>query len=104
MLQGTSARLIFALLKLKYWISKLPKINFDTLKFHINVFRMVVAHESTNRMTAYNVAITVGPNIFRPKNTRPQDITNVGYYYELVIQMIQQYDLLFNNHRDVNDY
>lgn len=47
-------------------------------------------------MSAYNVAITTGPNIFRPKSTRPEDITNVGSYYELIIQMIQQYDLLFD--------
>lgn len=47
-------------------------------------------------MSAYNVAITVGPNMFRPKSTRPEDITNVGSYYELIIQMIQQYDLLFD--------
>jgi len=56
-----------------------------------------------NKMTAYNVAITVGPNIFRPKSTRPEDITNVGSYYELIIQMIQQYDLLFDKEKMLQD-
>ena len=64
-------KLIFTILKLKFWINKLPRINFDTLKFHINVFKMIVKHEPLNKMTAYNVAITVGPNIFRPEKTRP---------------------------------
>ena len=54
-------------------------------------------------MTAYNVAITVGPTIFRPEKTRPDDITNVGSYYELIIQMIQQYDLLFDDNIDYID-
>ena len=91
-----NVQLIFALLKLKYWIKQLPRINFDTLKFHMQVFKMIVKNEPLNKMSAYNVAITVGPNIFRPKSTRPEDITNVGSYYELIIQMIQQYDLLFD--------
>ena len=46
---------------------------------------MIVKHEPLNKMTAYNVAITVGPNIFRPRRTRNEDITNVGSYYELII-------------------
>ena len=50
---------------------------------------MIVKNEPLNKMSAYNVAITVGPNIFRPRSTRPEDITNVGSYYELIIQMIQ---------------
>ena len=95
-----NVKLIFTLLKLKFWINKLPQIHFDTLKFHINVFKMIVKHEPLNKMTAYNVAITVGPNIFRPRRTRPEDITNVGSYYELIIQMIQQYDILFNREQD----
>lgn len=90
-------------MKLKYWINELPQINFDTLKFHIQVFKMIVKNEPKNRMTAYNVAITVGPNIFRPKHTRPQDITNVGSYYELIIQMILQYDLLFDKNTRYSD-
>ena len=57
---------------------------------------MIVKNEPLNKMSAYNVAITVGPNVFRPRSTRPEDITNVGSYYELIIQMIQQYDLLFD--------
>ena len=102
-LRSDSVRLIFALIKLKYWINELPRINYDTLRLHINVFKMIVKNEPFNRMTAYNMAITVGPSIFRPRHTRPEDITNVGSYYELIIQMILQYDLLFDKTMSYSD-
>ena len=58
------------LLNIKFLLNKLPEINFNTLKFHIEFFRKVVKREVNNRMTSYNVAVTVGPNIFRPKFNR----------------------------------
>ena len=58
------------LLNLKFLLNQLPELNFITLKFHIEFFREVVKNEKHNRMTAYNMAVTVGPNIFRPKVTR----------------------------------
>ena len=42
------------------------------------------------------MAVTVGPNIFRPKFLNPKDITNVGIYYELLIRMMENYDVLFD--------
>ena len=46
-------------------------------------------------MTSYNIAVTVGPNIFRPKSDRQQDIITVGIYYDAMIKMIENYDALF---------
>ena len=55
----------------------------------------VVAEEPSNRMTAYNIAVTVGPNIFRPLTVRPADLFNAGTYYDVVIRMMEHYDVLF---------
>ena len=78
--------LVFSLLKLKYWINKLPKINFDTLKFIMFVYKIVAKNEPLNRMTAYNLAAHVTDSIFRSKDSRP-DLKNIESF-ELVTHMI----------------
>ena len=47
-------------------------------------------------MTAYNVAVTVGPNIFRPKFHSKNEILNVGIFYDLLIKMIDNHIELFD--------
>ena len=48
-------------------------------------------------MTAYNVAVTVGPTIFRPKKHRQEDITKLGVYYSAFIIMIENCEELFKD-------
>ena len=47
-------------------------------------------------MSAYNVAVTVGPNIFRPKFHTKDEILNVGIFYDLLITMIEKRAVLFD--------
>ena len=55
-------------------------------------------------MTSYNIAVTVGPNIFRPRLTRSQDVTNVGIFYDLIIRMIDDTDdILFDKKKSYAD-
>ena len=54
------------LLNIKFLLNQLPRLNFNTLKFHIEFLSEVSTHVSVNKMTPYNLAVTVGPNIFRP--------------------------------------
>ena len=77
-------------------INELDTLHFNTLQFHIEFFRDVVKHEKFNKMTSYNVAVTVGPNIFRPLVARPGDLSNHGIYYDVIIKMIDKCDILFN--------
>ena len=42
-----------------------------------------------------NIAVTVGPNIFRPLTVRPADLFNAGTYYDVVIRMMENYEILF---------
>ena len=51
-------------------IKQLESINRNTPKFCIEFFRELISHESSNKMTSYNIAVTVGPNIFRPKSDK----------------------------------
>ena len=46
-------------------------------------------------MTSYNIAVTVGPNIFRPLTVRPADLFNAGTYYDVVIRMMENFEILF---------
>ena len=47
-------------------------------------------------MTPYNLAVTVGPNIFRPLQNTSDDIANVALFYDLLIRMIERHEELFN--------
>ena len=85
------------IMKLKTLLQKLPTLNFYTLKFIIEFMREVVQHEPKNRMTFYNIAVTVGPNIFRPLTVRPADLINAGTYYDAMIKMMENFDLLFRD-------
>ena len=71
-------------------------LNRNTLKFLIKFFREVVENEGMNRMTSYNMAITVGPNIFRPRSVKSSDIMSVGIYYSAMIKMIETYETMFD--------
>ena len=84
------------LLNIKFLLNQLPQLNFNTLKFHIVFFREVVQNEVHNRMTSYNIAVTVGPNIFRPQKNETKDLLNVGIFYDLLIRMIENFDVLFD--------
>jgi len=46
-------------------------------------------------MNSYNIAVTVGPNIFRPKEISPQDLFNAGTYYDVMIKMMNNFDFIF---------
>jgi len=46
-------------------------------------------------MNSYNIAVTVGPNIFRPLTVRPKDLFNAGTYYDIVIRMMENFEILF---------
>lgn len=46
-------------------------------------------------MNHYNIAVTVGPNIFKPKEISPQDLFNAGTYYDVMIKMMQNFEFIF---------
>ena len=72
------------LLLLKSVLNDLPELNFKTLKLHIEFFNEVIKYEADNKMNQYNISVTVGPNIFRPRLNKPKDLVHVGMYYELI--------------------
>ena len=54
-------------------------------------------------MTAYNIAVTVGPNIFREKEEEPSSIMRHGVYYDAFIRMIENVDTMFTIDRDTEE-
>ena len=55
------------IMRIKQLIRETDELRQETLKLLINFFRDVVAKESINKMTSYNIAVTTCPCIFRPK-------------------------------------
>eukprot|EP00354_Favella_ehrenbergii_P001907 CAMPEP_0170471164 /NCGR_PEP_ID=MMETSP0123-20130129/13452_1 /TAXON_ID=182087 /ORGANISM="Favella ehrenbergii, Strain Fehren 1" /LENGTH=96 /DNA_ID=CAMNT_0010738675 /DNA_START=866 /DNA_END=1156 /DNA_ORIENTATION=- len=47
-------------------------------------------------MTSYNISVTTGPAIFRPKVMRADDLLNHATYYDALLKMIQYYNFIFN--------
>jgi len=46
-------------------------------------------------MNSYNIAVTVGPNIFRPKELSPADFVNAGTFYDIMIRFMENFDEIF---------
>lgn len=83
---------------LKGLVRLLPKINFNTLKFIVAFCKTVVAQEEHNKMNSYNIAVTVGPNIFRPKELTPADFVNAGTFYDIMIRFMENFDEIFGGY------
>ena len=88
---------------LKQLINQLPAQNFNTLKFHMKFFNKVVQNEYANKMTYYNISVTVGPNIFRPEQNTTKDVINVGMYYELMQRMMELEPILFDKSIEIDE-
>ena len=54
-------------MRIKVLVGKLDTLRRNTLKFCCEFFSELIQYESDNKMTSYNIAVTVGPNIFRPQ-------------------------------------
>ena len=48
-------------------------------------------------MTSYNIAVTTGHTIFRPKVIKPEDIFNNSIYYDTMVKMIEYFDVIFED-------
>ena len=48
-------------------------------------------------MNHYNIAVTVGPNIFRSKEIKAIDLINAGTFYDIMIRLMQNFDEIFGS-------
>ena len=71
-------------------------LNYNTLKFLVEFFQELVQYEPHNKMTSYNIAVTVCPVIFRPRIQQADEIIGVSTFYDAFIRMIDNYHYLFN--------
>ena len=55
-------------------------LNRNILQFLAKFFKVLVGYEPQNKMTAYNVAVTVAPNIFRTE-VEETDLGTHGVFY-----------------------
>lgn len=78
-------------------IRETKPLNYNTIKFLIEFFHEFTLFEEENRMTAYNLAVTMGPNIMRRMKEKDGDFINHGVMYEALITIIVSYEELFEN-------
>lgn len=56
----------------------LPDINRSTLLYLARFFNDVSTYQAQNKMTAYNLAVIVTPNLFRSRELTSKDLLNHG--------------------------
>ena len=76
-------------------IRETKPLNYNTIKFLIEFFHEFTLFEEENRMTAYNLAVTMGPNIMRRVKEKDGDFINHGAMYEALITIMTSYEELF---------
>ncbi|XP_076147130.1 rho GTPase-activating protein 28 isoform X2 [Alosa pseudoharengus] len=78
-------------------IMLLPEANRDTLKALLEFLRKVVANEEKNRMSMWNVAMIVAPNLFtvRGKKAQEEEMVGAAGAAHMVRLLITHQDLLW---------
>jgi len=79
----------------------LPPLNRRTLEFCVKFFNELIRYQAKNRMTAYNIAVTVSPNIFRSDSDQAISIVNHSVYYDAFIIMIESCEEIFKDRNEV---
>lgn len=72
----------------------MPPIHLSTLRLMMQFLKELTEYKSKNRMNAYNCAVCIGPNIFRPADR--DDVTNSSIYLEIMVLMIEQWGCIFD--------
>ena len=54
-------------------------------------------------MNTYNIAVTVGPNIFRTKDHKSEDILSSAVFTEILMLMMKEFGYLFEGESRVPD-
>ena len=85
--------------QLKVLVEMLPSINFNTLKFTMAFCRTVVGEQEYNQMNTYNIAVTVGPNIFKSREDLSPIIyaLHSGTMTQIVTLLLENFDEIFGS-------
>ncbi|KAJ3226070.1 hypothetical protein HK099_005655, partial [Clydaea vesicula] len=83
----------------KKCLIRLPKENFNTLKYLLNHLSRVEKYSSKNLMSFGNLGVVFGPTLLKPlgPTTPLDDIASSGTKSFCIEYLIRHYDLLFNN-------
>ena len=80
----------------------MPAINRNILQMIIKFCKHLALREPLNRMTPYNLAVTLGPNIFRSE-VEEIDVTSHANFYQAFVNMIEKYTEIFDDEFDENE-
>jgi hypothetical protein len=81
--------------KLKEILHRLPKKNYNTLKFLIEHLDRIHQHAEHNKMTAHNLAVVFGPNLLRP--LVESHLMQSAESYAVIQLMIENCSALFDS-------
>uniref|UniRef100_A0A147BSQ5 Putative rho gtpase-activating protein 21 isoform x3 n=1 Tax=Ixodes ricinus TaxID=34613 RepID=A0A147BSQ5_IXORI len=83
---------------LRALVHELPIHNFETLKFLMQHLKKVVAHSTTNKMEARNLAIVFGPTLVRTAdNSMLTMITDMSHQCHITEALINYADYVFGD-------
>lgn len=83
---------------LRALVHELPIHNFETLKFLMQHLKKVVAHSTTNKMEARNLAIVFGPTLVRTAdNSMLTMITDMSHQCHITEALINYADYIFGD-------
>lgn len=69
---------------------------FNTLRFHMDFYHKVTQFVEINKMNSKNIAIVVGPNVFRQKLYDPNELFGVRKFYDMLEMMIDGREYFFD--------
>eukprot|EP00794_Sanderia_malayensis_P007360 gene7360-8180_t len=82
---------------LRSCLSKLPDVNYNTLKLLMAHLVKVANHSDKNRMQASNIGVVWGPTLMRPRDETMAALMNLKYQGVVIETLIKEYDKIFTD-------
>jgi len=76
-------------------ISKLPDVNYSTLKLLMHHLKRVAEHSAKNLMQASNLGVVWGPTLMRPRDATVAALMNLKFQGVVIQTLISEYDNIF---------
>ncbi|CAM4913053.1 unnamed protein product [Rotaria socialis] len=84
-------------------INQLPKVNYDNLRYLIRFLSDVARHSSVNKMTASNLSICIGSNLYPKEQSSNFSTPNLYANSSIIVElMIIHYETLFSSNNQID--
>ncbi|CAF4251557.1 unnamed protein product, partial [Rotaria magnacalcarata] len=89
--------------RIRQLINQLPKVNYDNLRYLIRFLSDVARHSSVNKMTASNLSICIGSNLYPKEQSSNFSTPNLYANSSIIVElMIIHYETLFSSNNQID--